>query len=76
MVLESTAEAKELDSGEIYRFRLVLPFQAGLSPEDVSVLSPLGQAFLLKRPGDTAVVKAPGGVFHYQILAVHFQGES
>lgn len=74
VTLDSIVEAQELDSGESYRFHLVLPFQAGLSLEDVSILSPLGQALLLKTPGETIMVKAPGGTFHYKILAIHFSG--
>lgn len=75
VLLDTTVEARELDSGETYRFHLVLPFQASLSLEDVSILSPLGQALLLKGPGAEIIVKAPGGVFNYQIMTINFQAE-
>lgn len=75
VLIESTVLAQELGSKENYTFHLVLPFQAGLCIEDVSILSPLGQALLLKRPGDEIEVKAPGGNFHYRILKIYFQEE-
>lgn len=71
VLLESRTLASDLESKEEFEFQLVLPFQAG-DLDHVSILSPLGQALLFKRPGENVQLSAPGGDFHYQIISISY----
>lgn len=51
-------------------FTVVGPDEADPASGAVSFLSPLGQALLLRRPGETVTISAPGGTFSYSIVAV------
>jgi len=58
-----------LSSGETAEYQLVGLLEADPYSGRISILSPLGQALLGKRAGDTAVVDAPRGRLRYEILA-------
>jgi transcription elongation factor GreA len=61
---------RDPQTGETAEYRLVGALEADPLLGRISILSPLGQALLGKRPGDTAIVQAPKGRLHYEILAV------
>ena len=61
---------RDLETGETAEYELVGTLEADPFLRRISILSPLGQALLGKRPGDTAVVQAPKGRLHYKILAI------
>ena len=71
VIIGSEVKVQDLDSQEIYHFRIVSPFE-DCGFDDASYLSPVGKALLLKKVGEVAVVKAPGGVFQYEIRAISF----
>ena len=60
---------RELSSGETAEYQLVGALEADPVRRRISILSPLGQALLGKCAGDTAVVDAPRGRLHYEILS-------
>ncbi|MGI5860068.1 MAG: GreA/GreB family elongation factor [Tepidanaerobacteraceae bacterium] len=70
------SEVKVSDkSDSTFKFTVVAPFQSQRESHnifDVSCLSPVGRALLLKKVGDTVEVEAPGGVFHYEIKSISF----
>lgn len=58
-----------------FSFHIVGPNYNRRNSRDVSSLSPVGRALLLKRVGDEALVNAPGGTFKYQIKSIDYVGE-
>lgn len=66
----SEVEVQDLETRETYRFRIVSPFDTKVGGEDISYLSPMGKALLLKKAGDEITVEAPAGVFRYKILSI------
>ncbi len=70
VIIGSEAEVRDLDSQEIYRFRIVSPFRSSRGGGDVSYLSPAGKSLLLKKTGDKVAVEAPGGVFRYEVKSI------
>ncbi|MBC6366869.1 GreA/GreB family elongation factor [Algoriphagus sp. AK58] len=68
--LNSKFEVKELGSGKTMNFQLVLPHQANLNQNRISVLSPLGVALIGFRQGMTVEWVLPGGLKKLQINRV------
>jgi transcription elongation factor GreA len=69
-VIGAHVTLQEQAKPEYFTHRLINPLDEQVDYEDVSFLSPMGKALILKRSGDTVTVKAPGGVFAYQIRSV------
>lgn len=69
-IMGSLVSAQDEDSGEIHNYLIVFPEDFKLEGDDVSLFSPLGKGLILKKVGDTAVIKTPAGVIKYKILSV------
>jgi transcription elongation factor GreA len=63
-------KVREVDSNQTHVFRVVSPYETRPTAGHISYLSPLGRNLLLKKPGETLEVKAPGGTVRYAILSV------
>jgi transcription elongation factor GreA len=61
--------------GRIYRYCIVSPYKKRIDSNEVSFLSPIGKALLLKEVNDRFVVKAPGGDYEYKVLSVKIAPE-
>lgn len=61
---------ENLDSEEESEYMLVGPDEADIKLGKISVSSPLGSALIGKKPGDEAVVQAPGGKRVYEIIDI------
>jgi transcription elongation factor GreB len=61
----------EDEQGGRATWRIVGPDEADARRGSVSALSPVGQALLGRREGETVEVQRPGGVREYTILEVH-----
>jgi transcription elongation factor GreA len=61
---------ENLDSEEEVEYMLVGPDEADIKQGKISVSSPLGSALIGKKPGDEAVVQAPGGKRVYEIIEI------
>lgn len=72
VVFGATVELEEEDSGETVRYQIVGEDEADLKQGLINVSSPIGRALIGKEEGDTAEVKAPGGIKRYEIVAVHY----
>lgn len=72
VTIYSEVEVQDLENGELQKLRIVPPFKND-EINDVSFLSPVGKSLLLKNVADKAVVKAPGGEFHYIIKAIRLR---
>lgn len=61
---------ENLDSEEETEYLIVGPDEADIKQGKISMTSPLGSALIGKRPGDEAVVQAPGGRRIYEIIDI------
>ncbi len=61
---------ENLDSEEQVAYMIVGPDEADIKQGKISVSSPLGSALIGKRPGDEAVLQAPGGKRMYEIIDI------
>lgn len=66
----SRVRVENLDSSEEAEYMIVGPDEADIKQGKISVSSPLGSALLGKKPGDEAVLQAPGGKRVYEILEI------
>lgn len=76
VTINSEVEVLDLSFQEIFKYRIVNPFQSNIREGDVSYLSPVGKSLLLKKVGDQIEVKAPGGVFRYEIKSIQLLPQS
>ncbi|MGE5507464.1 MAG: GreA/GreB family elongation factor [Chitinophagales bacterium] len=74
-VIGAQVTLQELSGPELFTHRLINPLDEQVDFADVSFLSPMGRAMLLKRRGDRVTVAAPGGVYAYQICSVTMAAE-
>lgn len=75
-VVGSEVVVEDLGSKEIYCYKLVSPFKNKVDSNEISLLSPMGKAMLLKKVNDQFVVEAPGGNFDYRIKSVTITASS
>ena len=66
----SRVRVENLDSEEEVEYMIVGPDEADIKKGKISVSSPLGTALLGKKPGDEAVLQAPGGKRVYEIIDI------
>ena len=62
ITLQSRVEVLDLVTGQRNQYRLVLPSNAKVASNRISVLAPLGTALLGYREGDEVSWRMPGGV--------------
>lgn len=63
----SVVELTNLKTGKRVTYRIVGPFEADPLKGKVSYQSPLGEALMGKRIGDTVEVHAPAGITRYRV---------
>ena len=73
VVFGSTVELEDEDTGAAVSYQIVGEDEADIKQSLVSIGSPIARALIGKRVGDVAEVRAPGGVRHYEIMAVHYR---
>ena len=72
VVFGSTVDLEDEDSGAKVTYQIVGDDEADLKQGLVSISSPIARALIGKVEGDVAEVQAPGGVRHYEIIAVRY----
>lgn len=72
VVFGATVELQEEASGERVKYQIVGEDEADLKQGLINISSPIARALIGKEPGDTAEVQAPGGVKHFEIVAVRY----
>ena len=72
VVFGATVDLEEEDSGEQVTYQIVGEDEADLKHGLINISSPIARALIGKEEGDTAVVQAPGGDRHYEIIAVRY----
>ena len=71
-VFGATVELEDAASGEKFTFQIVGDDEADIKQGKISISSPTARALIGKSAGDTAEVRAPGGVREYEILDVKY----
>ncbi len=72
VVFGATVELEDEDSGEQVTYQIVGEDEADLKHGLINISSPIARALIGKEQGDSAEVQAPGGVRHYEIIAVRY----
>ena len=72
VVFGATVELQDEASGERVKYQIGGEDEADLKLGLINIGSPIARALIGKEEGDTAVVQAPGGVKHFEIVAVRY----
>jgi transcription elongation factor GreA len=72
VVFGATVELEDEDSGDTVTYQIVGEDEADLKHGLINISSPIARALIGKEEGDTAEVQAPGGVKHYEVIAVRY----
>ncbi len=72
IVFGSTVELEDEDSGNRMSFQIVGEDEADLKQGLISISSPIARALIGKEAGDVAEVQAPGGIKHWEVIAVRY----
>lgn len=72
IVFGTTVELEDLSSGEAVTYQIVGDDEADIKEGRISISSPIARALIGKFEGDTAEVKAPGGLRSYEVLEVRY----
>ena len=65
-----TVEITNLRAGRKATYTIVSPHEANIHEGKISIKSPIGQALIGRKPGDTVKVKAPAGVVELRIESI------
>jgi len=72
VVFGATVELEDEQSGATVKYQIVGEDEADLKLGLINISSPIARALIGKEEGDTAEVQAPGGVKHFEIVAVKY----
>lgn len=72
IVFGSTIKLQDEKSGDSVTYQIVGEDEADIKLGLVNISSPIARALIGKEEGDTAEVQAPGGIKHYEIIAVSY----
>jgi transcription elongation factor GreA len=72
VVFGSTVELEDDASGARVTYQIVGDDEADLKLGLISISSPIARALIGKEAGDVAEVQAPGGLRHWEIVAVRY----
>jgi len=72
VVFGSTVDLEDEDSGAAVTYQIVGDDEADLKHGLISISSPIARALIGKVVGDVAEVQAPGGLKHYEVMAVRY----
>lgn len=72
VVFGSTVDLEDEESGAAVTYQIVGDDEADLKHGLISISSPIARALIGKVVGDVAEVQAPGGLKHYEVMAVRY----
>ncbi len=72
VVFGATVQLEDEDSGDRVTYQIVGEDEADIKLGFINIGSPIARALIGKVEGDTAEVQAPGGVRHYEVVAVSY----
>jgi transcription elongation factor GreA len=73
IVFGSTVDLEDEDAGSRVTYQIVGDDEADLKLGLISISSPIARALIGKEVGDVAEVRAPGGLKHYEVMAVRYE---
>ena len=73
VVFGSTVDLEDEDAGAKVTYQIVGDDEADLKLGLISISSPIARALIGKEAGDVAEVRAPGGLKHYEVMAVRYE---
>jgi len=73
VVFGATVEVFEEETEQEHIYQIVGDDESDIKQGLISVSSPMARAFIGKSEGDVAVVNAPGGERHFEIVAVRYE---
>ena len=73
VVFGATVEVVEEETGNELAYQIVGEDEADIKAGLISVSSPIARAFIGKTEGDIAVVEAPGGARHFEIVEIRYE---
>ena len=72
VVFGATVDLEDEDSGAKVTYQIVGDDEADLKKGLISISSPIARALIGKEAGAVAEVQAPGGLRHYEVMAVRY----
>ena len=72
VVFGATVELEDEASGTKVKYQIVGVDEADLKLGLINIGSPIARAMIGKEQGDTVEVQAPGGIKHYEVIAVSY----
>jgi len=66
----SKIKVKNMNNNKEYEYILVSPEEADLEKGKIAMTSPVGQAFMGKKSGETVNAKVPAGLIKFKILSI------
>jgi transcription elongation factor GreA len=72
VVFGATVKLSDEDSGALVTYQIVGEDEADLKHGLINISSPIARALIGKEEGDTAEVRAPGGIRRYEVVAVSY----
>jgi transcription elongation factor GreA len=72
VVFGATVDLEDEDTGAQATYQIVGDDEADLKLGLISISSPIARALIGKEAGDVAEVQAPGGLKHWEIIAVRY----
>lgn len=69
--LKSEARIANVKTGKEFTFKLVMPEEANIKVQKVSVFAPIGIALFGYRTGDSIIWEMPDGIQEFKILEVN-----
>jgi transcription elongation factor GreA len=72
VVFGATVDLEDDDSGAKVTYQIVGDDEADLKKGLISISSPIARALIGKSEGDVAEVQAPGGLKHWEVMAVRY----
>jgi transcription elongation factor GreA len=72
VVFGATVQLEDDETGAKVTYQIVGEDEADLKQGLINISSPIARALIGKEEGDTAVVQAPGGERHYEIISVQY----
>jgi len=72
IVFGSTVDLEDEGNGAAVTYQIVGDDEADLKQGLISISSPIARALIGKVVGDVAEVQAPGGLKHYEVMAVRY----
>ena len=72
VVFGATVKLEDEASGDLVTYQIVGEDEADIKLGLVNIGSPIARALIGKEQGDSAEVQAPGGVKHYEVMAVSY----